>query len=190
MIKVHFHSLLSHFWKQKPCGGSPITLSKSTTRLSNVDYHAFSLVEVVLAMGVTSFALLSMVALIPVGLSSARQATDATTESQIIQFSRNELELTSFTNLATAWMGVTNYFDNQGLPTTNGDPSQIYSVSYAVSSVAWSTNGAAASPILINTGPNGTSTNAMTVQVTIVNRTEAGPIATNVFPIVVPNAGF
>ena len=163
--------------------------TKEALRRSGPACRAFSLIEMVMALGVTSFALVGMVALIPVGLSSARQAADATTESQIIQFSRNELELTSFTNLAV-WTGTTNYFDNQGLPTTQGAPSQIYSVTYAVTNVALSTNGGAANPILINTGPNSTSTNAMVVQVTIVNRTVAGPAATNLFPIVVPNAGF
>ena len=53
-----------------------------------------------------------------------------------------------------------------------------------------STGGNASSPILINTGPSSTSTNAMLVQLTIVNKTMAGTAANNVFPIVVPNAGF
>ena len=163
--------------------------TKGASQRPSLRRQAFSLIEVVLALGVTSFALLSMVALIPMGLSSARQAADETTESQIIQFSRNEMELTSFTNLAT-WSATTNYFDNQGLPTTQGAPSQIYSVTYAVTNVAFSANGATANPILINTGPSNNTTNAMVVQVTIVNRTEVGPLAKNVFPIVVPNAGF
>jgi len=151
---------------------------------------AFSLVEVVLALGVTSFTLLGMVALIPAGLSSAREAADATTESQIIQYSRNQLELTPFTNLPS-WVGTKTYFDNQGLPTAQGAASQIYQVSYAVTNLAESVNGnATANPILIHTGPANTSTNAMMVQVTIVNRTVAGSAATNIFPIVVPNAGF
>jgi uncharacterized protein (TIGR02598 family) len=151
---------------------------------------AFSLVEVVLALGVTSFTLLGMVALIPAGLSSAREAADATTESQIMQYSRNQIELTTFSSLST-WTGTKSYFDNQGLPTTQGAASQIYQVSYAVTNLAMSTGGSAsASPIFYNTGPTSSSTNAMMVQVTIVNRTVAGPAATNIFPIVVPNAGF
>ncbi len=151
---------------------------------------AFSLIEVLLALGVTSFALLTMAALIPMGLSEARQASDATTESQIVQFARNEIEMTPFTNLS-AWAGTNSYFDNQGLPTTKGGPEQIYSVSYAVSNVALSTNGTAPYQPFLNTAPNTTSTistNAVVVQVDIVDRT--APFATNIFPIVVPNAGF
>jgi uncharacterized protein (TIGR02598 family) len=150
---------------------------------------AFSLVEVVLALGVTSFALLSMVALIPLGLTEAREATDSTTESQIVQYARNEIEMTPFTNLSV-WAGTSSYFDNQGLPTSKGAAEQIYTVSYAVTNVAMSTDGNAASAMYVNTGPNSTSTNAMVVQVNIVNRTAPGTSATNVFPIVVPNAGF
>ncbi|MEI9998878.1 MAG: Verru_Chthon cassette protein B [Verrucomicrobiota bacterium] len=160
---------------------SPTTLTRRA---------AFSLIEVVLALGVTSFALLSMVALIPMGLTTAREASDATTEAQIVQFARNEIELTSFSNLG-AWSGATGYFDNEGLPTTQGAASQIYTVTYAVTNMAMSIDGStSASSILINTGPTSSATNAMRVEVTIVNRTVAGTAATNVFPIVVPNAGF
>jgi len=151
---------------------------------------AFSLVEVVLALGVTSFALLSMVALIPLGLTEAREASDTTTESQIVQYARNEIEMTPFTNLSS-WVGVNSYYDNQGLPTTQGAAEQIYTVSYGVTNVAMCPAGSsAASSMFINTGPNSTSTNAMVVQVTIVNKTAPGTAATNIFPIVVPNAGF
>ena len=182
--KVHFFSKTAATLA-KPLGGKGIFWNQNA-RCS----LGFSLVEVVLALGVTSFTLLGMVALIPAGLSSAREAADATTESQIIQYSRNQLELTTFTNLPS-WTGTKSYFDFQGLPTTQGAASQIYQVSYAVTNLAESINGnATANPILINTGPSSTYTNAMMVQVTIVNRTVAGPAATNIFPIVVPNAGF
>jgi uncharacterized protein (TIGR02598 family) len=151
---------------------------------------AFSLVEVVIALGVTSFALLSMVALIPMGLIQAREASDTTTESQIVQYARNEIEMTPFTNLS-AWSATTSYYDNQGLPTTKGSVEQIYTVNYAVTNVSMSTGGnSTANAMFLNTGPNSTSTNAMVVQVNIVNRTVPGAAATNIFPIVVPNAGF
>jgi uncharacterized protein (TIGR02598 family) len=149
---------------------------------------AFSLVEVVLALGVTSFALLSMVALIPMGLTEARQASDSTTEAQIVQYARNEIEMTPFTNLSS-WSGVTSYFDNQGLPTTQGNAEQIYTVTYAVTNVAMSIGGTTTAQY-INTGPNSSSTNALRVEVSIVNKTVPGTAGTNLFPIVVPNAGF
>ena len=71
--------------------------------------------------------MLGMVALLPIGLKTSHMAVDLMTEAQIVQYARNELELTSFTNLPT-WNANTLYFDNQGLPTTSADPEGIYSV--------------------------------------------------------------
>ncbi len=152
----------------------------------------FSLVEVVLALGVTSFALLSMVALIPLGLTEAREASDTTTESQIVQYARNEIEMTPFTNLS-AWVNTNSYFDNQGLPTTPGAAEQIYTVSNALTNVSMSTNGTTTTytPFLNTSSTTATiATNAAGMEVTVVNRTVPGSAATNIFPIVVPNAGF
>ncbi len=146
--------------------------------------RAFSLVEVVLAMGVMSFALLGMVALLPMGLKTSHLAADAMTQAQIVQYSRNQLELTPFTNLAN-WSSVTAYFDNQGLPTTNNDPEQIYKVTYTVGNVTMS------GTTVLTTNPNApnAAADAQLVQVNIYNRTAPGATA-NVFPIIVPNSGF
>ena len=152
--------------------------------------RAFSLIEVVLALGVTSFALLGMAALLPIGLSTTRQASNRTTEADLVQYVRNELELTSFTNL-TVWSTIPLYFDDQGLPTTSTDPERIYTATLAVKNLVFcAANSSSGSPLFINTGPANNSTNAMLVEVTISNRTMAGPTATNVFPVIVPNAGF
>jgi uncharacterized protein (TIGR02598 family) len=147
--------------------------------------QAFSLIEVVLAIGVTSFALLGMVALLPMGLKTSHQAADTMTQAQIVQYARNQMELTPFANLSTAWSGAILYFDNQGLPTTAADPEQIYKVTFALKNV--NINGA---DVLLG-GANAPSgmTDAQSVQVIIANRTMAAtPPTTNV--IVVPNAGF
>ncbi|MEI9998946.1 MAG: Verru_Chthon cassette protein B [Verrucomicrobiota bacterium] len=165
----------------KRCSTGPGKFSRPT---------AFSLIEVVLAIGVTSFALLSMVALLPIGLKTSREAADDMTQAQIVQYARNQLELTTFSDLAV-WTTNPVYFDAQGLPTTANDPSQIYKATFVVTSVAFcSSTASSASPILIHTGPQNNNTNAMLVQMTVINRTASGPTATNVFPIVVPNAGF
>ena len=165
---------------------SPFTFS-----YPRVEKHkkAFSLVEVALALGMTSFGLLSMIALLPLGLMTARKAADLTTQAQIVQFARNQMELTSFTNLAS-WNTVVLYFDNQGLPTTVNDPQRIYTATFNVTNVNFTANAATPTDIL---GPNthlNNIANAQTVQVNITNRTVIGGTQTNVFPIVVPNAGF
>jgi len=152
--------------------------------------QAFSLVEVVLAIGVTSFALLGMVALLPMGLKTSHQAADAMTEAQIVQYARNQLEMTPFTNLST-WVSNPLYFDNQGLPSTATDAQQIYKATFAIGDVQLSTSGSGAGSILgANANAPNAAADATLVQLTIVNRTMAGAAATNVFPIVVPNSGF
>ncbi len=141
-------------------------------------HQGFSLVEVVLALGIVSFTFLSMLALIPQGLKMSREAADATTESQIVQFVRNQLQLTSFSGIGK-WNGVSLYFDVDGLPVTSGsDPAMIYTVQLTVADVS-----------LADTSGKTTAlaqTSAQTIQIAIVNRTAPG---TNNFSIVVPNEG-
>ncbi len=163
------------------------SLSRARSRSSG---QAFSLVEVVLAIGVASFTLLGMVALLPIGLKTAKEAADATTQSQIVQYCRNQLELTPFANLSTAWTSQTLYFDNQGLPTTSTDAEQIYTVKFNVGNVGLSTNGVATVAYLGQNANLNNVADAQLVQVIMINRTLAGTAGSNVFPIVVPNAGF
>lgn len=74
----------------------------------------FSLVEVTLALGIVSFSLLTMVGVMPVGLSTLKQATEQTTESQIVQKIGCEAYLTSFSKLGTSFSGRTFYYDERG----------------------------------------------------------------------------
>lgn len=60
---------------------------------------AFSLVEVVLALGICVFAVLPVVGLLPMALRSAKEATDTTQQSKIIQRVANELLQTPFAQL-------------------------------------------------------------------------------------------
>jgi uncharacterized protein (TIGR02598 family) len=73
--------------------------------------QAFSLIEVVLAIGVVSFAMVSILGLIPVGLTTFRNAMDLSVEAGIAQRLAGEVQRTDFANLST-----TNYtFDDQGV---------------------------------------------------------------------------
>ena len=53
---------------------------------------AFSLIEVTLAIGIIGFALIAIVGLIPVGLTSGRDAIDATRSSLIAQDAKARVE--------------------------------------------------------------------------------------------------
>jgi uncharacterized protein (TIGR02598 family) len=74
---------------------------------------AFSLVEVVLAIGVVAFAFLAMFGLLPVGLTTFRQAVDTTLGSQIVQRIINEAQQTDYPTLI-ANPTAQRYFDDQG----------------------------------------------------------------------------
>jgi uncharacterized protein (TIGR02598 family) len=89
--------------------------------------HAFSLVEVVLAIGVIAFALLAVVGLIPLGIQSSKDATDDTRATAIAQdvFNRTQSQLDAYVvNLASTTgvgalpasiqTGLTFYYDNDG----------------------------------------------------------------------------
>jgi uncharacterized protein (TIGR02598 family) len=77
--------------------------------------RGFSLIEVTLALGIVSFAMVSLLAMIPVGLNSFKQAMDLTVEAQIVQSVVNDIGLRQYSTLATDQY----YFDVQGTPTTS-----------------------------------------------------------------------
>lgn len=94
--------------------------------------QGFSLVEVVLALGVISFSLVSLLGLLPVGLNSLRDALQINTQAQIIQSVASEIQISRFSDLDTADFLSTRfpkYFDDQG---NELDDSQESTVLYTV----------------------------------------------------------
>ncbi len=83
---------------------------------------AFSLIEVTLAIGIIAFALTAVVGLLPVGLTSFRQAVDVSTENRIVQRFAAEARQTEFATLVGT--GSTEYpvrhFDDQGTEVSRG----------------------------------------------------------------------
>ena len=75
---------------------------------------AFSLVETTLAIGVVAFALVAMLGLLPVGLTSFREAMDASTSSRILQRVSADLRQGSSVQAQQPIL----YFDEQGDETT------------------------------------------------------------------------
>ncbi|MDR0534466.1 MAG: Verru_Chthon cassette protein B [Verrucomicrobiales bacterium] len=73
--------------------------------------NGFSLVEVVLALGILVFCLVALLGLLPMGIQSFRSAMSMTVESQIAQSLSSDLQLTDFSNLRAG----TYYFDDQGM---------------------------------------------------------------------------
>jgi len=79
---------------------------------------AFSMVEMALAMAIVSFAMVSLLGLIPVGLKITRDTLDITVQSQVFQLISNQIQLTDYKNMSQ-WNGQKLYFDSQGLPQTD-----------------------------------------------------------------------
>ena len=120
---------------------------------------AFSLVEVTLAIGVFGFAFTAIVGLIPMGLTTFRQAMDASVGSQICQRVINDAQQTDFAVLTSSSnTRVVRYFDDAGNEMTT-PAKAIYHVNTVVT-------GTAALPSTI--GTNG-FTSLATVFVQIAN---------------------
>jgi uncharacterized protein (TIGR02598 family) len=88
----------------------------------------FSLVEVVLAIGIVAFAFLPLLGLMPIGLSTSRQAIDTTIEAQIIQQMTSQAQQTDFSSLSTLASSTPTCFDANGNITTAS--SAMYKASF------------------------------------------------------------
>lgn len=75
---------------------------------------AFSLVEVIIALGLVTFAVTAMVGILPVGLSSINQSMNQTIEAQILRSISSQSVVADFRNLTTNGL----YFDREGQPST------------------------------------------------------------------------
>jgi uncharacterized protein (TIGR02598 family) len=87
----------------------PATLRRSASPQAT----GFSLVELVLAIGIVSFAFVSIFSLIPMGMMAFRQAVDTTVGSQIVHRLINEAQQTDYSALI-ATPTTERYFDDQG----------------------------------------------------------------------------
>jgi uncharacterized protein (TIGR02598 family) len=63
--------------------------------------HGFSLIEVTIALGIVSFALIALFGLLPTGLTTFRSSIDRSVASQIAQNIISEARQTEFSSLST-----------------------------------------------------------------------------------------
>src|SRR3954464_1029271 len=77
----------------------PVTPPLPSRAFRSSKQGAFSLIEVVLAVGVVAFAFVAILGLIPAGMSQFRQAIDTSVCAQIAQRIINEAQQTDFTVL-------------------------------------------------------------------------------------------
>jgi uncharacterized protein (TIGR02598 family) len=137
--------------------------SKRRTRI------AFSLVEVVLALGVVTFACVILLGLLSIGLVTVTNSVGNTVRAQIIQAIINGSEVQTYTNTFTTNL----YFDNEGSMVSESSPTMVY--------------GAYVTPVPLNSGTYIYSTNTVVLSVAVTNKITPG--VTNSFSLVWPNTG-
>ena len=97
--------------------------------------EAMSLIEVVIAIGIVSFAIIPLIGLLGMGLTSSTTANEDLAQSAIISYMQSDLRSRSattnawtpssnaaFSILTNTSSARTNYFDAQGSWVTNGTP--------------------------------------------------------------------
>ena len=118
----------------------------------------FSLVEIVIAVGVVSFALIALLGLLPAGLKTFKGTMNMAVGSQIAQRVFNDIQVSDWSTI-----GATNrFFDEQGNELTNSNAVNcIYWVQVTTTNAATGTNS--------TRFMSSTSTNLMTVTVVVAN---------------------
>ncbi len=146
-------------------------LATSAQQMSR-ELRAFSLVEVTIAIGIVSFILLTMLGLMPVGLSTLRQAMDQTVEGQIAQKLNGDILMTPFSQIADKYSGRTIYFNEEGVE-TNASESR-YKAKVSLGSASY---------------PGASTNTASSLQVVRVDLIRTRDSSTNRFSLFVPNSG-
>ena len=129
--------------------------------------RAFSLVEVTIALAIVTFAVVSVMGLLPTGLTTMRTATDQTTVAQIAREISAEVLLTPFGELDSYISAHgTRYFDSEGGRTD--DPAAYFRIETSLAASEFP--GSAASVNL--------SSNVRCVRIKIVSKAFASAAAT------------
>lgn len=142
--------------------------------------RAFSLVEVTLAIGIVSFSLLAILGLMPVGLTTMRQAMDSTIETQIVRQISAEMLLTPFSQLGDAVNKPPRCFDDEG---------QLQSAETA-NTRYWATL-SLANPVFPGSANATVLSNSLSAVRVVVVRGPAAAVRrdTNYYSLSVPNSG-
>ncbi len=100
-------------------------------KLPRKKHSGFTLVEVVLAVGVIAFAFVTTMGLLPVGLNVSREAVDTTVVSHIYQNLSSQAQQTDFSRLNTL-NAQAHYYDQQGKSVDANSTNSIYKAEYKV----------------------------------------------------------
>jgi len=154
------------------------------SRIGTHGNSGFSLVEVVLAIGVIGFGVLIVLGLMPVGLNTMRQAMDNSTEMQIVKQITGEALLTPFSRLSTNFSGKTFYYDEQGIKESTASDKTRY---WAITSIT--SPGYPGSDNLPATTSITNSLKTLRLDLVTVPSANAVSKTTNTYNIKVPSSG-
>jgi len=157
--------------------------NSASSRLFKLRKHAtgdaFSLVEVVIAVGVAAFALVALLGLLPSGLKTFKSTMNTAVGSQIAQRVFNDMQIANWSDLTN----TVRYFDEQGNELTNTTSSNALNCIYWVQvTTTNATTGTNSTQFLGNT-----STNLMTITVMVANNPGGGQQGSVVFNSTNPN---
>ncbi|GAT33591.1 Verru_Chthon cassette protein B [Terrimicrobium sacchariphilum] len=127
----------------------------------------FTLIEVTISLGIVAFAMVSLVGLLPAGLSNFRMAMSQTIESQIVQGLSEEIALTDFSNLADL-EGRKFTYDNSGVTTRTGDPATIYTATVKLEPV----DSLSSYPVRLQDSASRNEAYNVRIQISRVNQTQ------------------
>ena len=100
------------------------TASDDPARKTSLSGGGFSLVEVTISLGLVAFIAVSVIGLLPTGLSVMRNAMNQTVEAQIVRSIAGQSLVANYTNLT---VGGPSYFDHEGQVLSSGEGA-IYTV--------------------------------------------------------------
>jgi uncharacterized protein (TIGR02598 family) len=119
---------------------------------------AFSLVEVTLALGIVTFSVITLMGMIPMGLTTFHKAAATSVSSQIVQQVVTDVQQSDFSQLVTTNSPLTKlsmrYFDDQGnelgavggVPPTSPPVGTVYNVNVVVKTPVVLTGGSLSDP--------------------------------------------
>ncbi len=145
--------------------------------------RAFSLVEVTLAMALVSFAVITVIGLMPIGLTALHRVIDTTEEAQIVRQIGAQAALTPYSTLNATFSGQTFYYDQDGVLLTNS-PAPVPSASrYRAATTV-------VTPVYPgSSGAANLSGNMSTVHIVLMDGPGTIATTTNFYNVEVPNSG-
>ncbi len=144
---------------------------------------AFSLIEVVIAVGMVSFAVITTIGLMPVGLGALHRAMDSTEEGQIVREIGAQVFLTPYSQLATNFSGATFYYDQDGVLLTNSPAARPSGTRYWVATTV-------TTPVFPgSSGATGLMNSLSTVHIQFMAGATTNATSSNSYNLQVPNSG-